>query len=133
MAAIAYKKSGVSTVDARRVDGIETELTRAFRAVDDTVEQWGRWVDVRAKANVHAKPWDIVMCDPSAAGFTVQLPDPKKCLGRWIIVKNVTTSANAITLRADGSANVDGASSASIAASLGTKCLRAFHDGWWSL
>jgi hypothetical protein len=71
-------------------------------------------------ANFGATEADIVRCDPSAGGFNVTLPLAFNRLGMPITVKNVTASANAITILPSGADTIDGAASASIAAGFGS-------------
>lgn len=74
-----------------------------------------------------AKPWEVVMCDPSAAAFEVTIPDPTDptVAGTEIVVKNNSASANTITIRALGGRLIDGATTATISAARGTKRLWA--------
>lgn len=44
-----------------------------------------------------AKPWDLVLVNPTSGAFTVKIQRPGTA---WIILKNVSTSATAVTLAA---------------------------------
>lgn len=60
-----------------------------------------------------AIPWEIVLCDPTDAGFTVTLPDPAAHPNKEIGVKNITASVNVITIQAT-SGTVEGAANTTI-------------------
>lgn len=51
---------------------------------------------------------DFVRCDPSSGGFTVNLPSAAGLSMQSIIVKNITSSSNSITVKANGSQTIDG-------------------------
>ena len=48
-------------------------------------------------------------CDVTSAGFTVTLPPAADVLGRVYVVQKVDASGNTLTLDADGSETIDGA------------------------
>lgn|SRR5512142_1938754 len=54
-------------------------------------------------------PTQLVLVDPSGAGFSVTLPPAINHLGQTVRLKNVTASANNVTLTAGGGDNIDGA------------------------
>ncbi len=133
MTTIEYRGSRAASVDARRIDTIEQEIHRVIKAISTAFFGWGQWTDVRVAGSYHAKPFDIVLCDPTAGGFTVLLPAPTTCLGAWVIIKNVTLSVNPITLRTDNGATVETAAAPSMTTALQVIRLRATYDGWWAL
>lgn len=89
-----------------------------------------RWVptDVLV-ADYTASPGELVKVDPSGGGFIVELPEAITCEGEEILVKNVTTSATAITI--SSAALVEGGLSMSASGSL--FFFRFLSDGvtWW--
>jgi hypothetical protein len=58
---------------------------------------------------------EFVRVDPTAGGFTITLPAIAPAnMGRSILVKNVSPSANVVTIAATGGNAIDGAASASL-------------------
>ena len=70
-------------------------------------------------ADYTARPHDMVLCDPTTAGFVVTLPLSKP--GDHVLVKNHSDSLNTITIRAAGGGTVDGLATAAI----------TIARGWW--
>ena len=70
---------------------------------------------------------EVVVCDPTGGGFTVNLPTAAGNDGRQIIVKNNSAGTNAITIEPDGSETIDGASNTTITTARGT--VRITSDG----
>ncbi|MGK3981264.1 hypothetical protein WMF38_57235 [Sorangium sp. So ce118] len=68
-----------------------------------------------------------VRCDPTSAGFTVNLPTAVGKTGVRIIVKNTTASTNTITLDGNASETIDG--SATFAMSTARQCVTLESDG----
>jgi len=62
----------------------------------------------------------LVNCDPTGGAFSLTLPAAFNLRGQSIVVKNVTTSANAITINPSGGDTIDGAPFGSIASSKGS-------------
>jgi hypothetical protein len=114
-----------------RVDRIEDKTLRLVKDLNDKSNRSGQWTERRAKANYSAKPWDLILADPSAGAFTILLPDPKKCVGAEVKVKNTTSSANQISVAALVGV-VDGFVVAMNTA-YAQKTFRAATDGWWSV
>lgn len=77
-----------------------------------------------------AKPGELVLCDPTSAGFTVTLEQASACLGLPICIKNYSASANTITISPSGTDTIDGLTSASIAAAYAAILLVPFEKGW---
>ncbi len=75
-----------------------------------------------------------VNCDPSGGGFTVTLPPISGGDGRQILIKNVTTSTNTITIDGDGSETIDGSTTKTITTSRGSLVLVCDETlGEWSI
>jgi hypothetical protein len=78
----------------------------------------------------------LIECDATSAAFTVTLPaiaDAKIAGGASGIVyciKKVDSSANAVTVDGSGSENVDGATTASLAAQWDSCLIMAGSDRW---
>jgi hypothetical protein len=75
---------------------------------------------------------EVVRCDPSGGGFTVTLPAiPTTATLRDIdiVIKNVTSSTNTITIAAAGSDTIDGAASVTITTARGSVSLVAIPSG----
>lgn len=79
---------------------------------DDAVEYGPFKISQLQKATCNARAWDIILCDPTQASFSVILPDPRGALvaNSWIAVKNDSSSTNSITVRA-AIGTIDGAAS----------------------
>jgi hypothetical protein len=77
-------------------------------------------------ANYTAAPGDLVRCDPSGGAFAVTLPTVAGD-DRMIVIKNVTTSTNAITITPDGSDTIDLA--ASLVMDVGLQAIILIPDG----
>jgi hypothetical protein len=81
-----------------------------------------------AQTATYAAVWgEVVMCDPTGGGFTVNLPTAVGNSGRQIIVKNDSASTNTITIEPDGSETIDGAANTTITTARGT--VRITSDG----
>lgn len=93
----------------------------------------GRFTVTAVKTGTYtAAIGELVRCDPSGAGFTVNLPASSTGnSGRQIIVKNVTGSANAITIDGNGAETIDGAATVAIAAGFGSVHLIDNGGGDW--
>lgn len=75
---------------------------------------------------------EFVRVDPSAGGFTLTLPVVAPGNSGYMIgVKNMTTSANTITIVGAGSDTVDGGASITIAASRGIRWLMSDGVSEW--
>jgi hypothetical protein len=72
----------------------------------------------------------IVRCDPSGGGFTVNLPDATNLAGEIIIIKNVTSSTNTITVDGDAAQTIDGAATATITTAFGVMRLISDAANW---
>lgn len=77
---------------------------------------------------------EIVRCDPSGAGFTVTLPLITVFnANQHLVVKNVTNSANVITIDGNGAQTVDGAANTTIAAGFGSVTLVSDGVSNWDI
>lgn len=87
-----------------------------------------RWIPHDANGATLAGIGEIVRCDSSGAGFIVTLPLITAFnANQMVIVKNVTNSANVITIDGNGAQTVDGAANTTIAAGFGSVTL--INDG----
>lgn len=75
---------------------------------------------------------ETVRCDPSGAGFTVNLPTAVGRAGRDndITIKNVTTSTNAITVDGDSGETIDGSATLSMTTARQSVTLRSDGANW---
>jgi hypothetical protein len=89
----------------------------------------------------HAKPSELVLCNPSKAAFTVSLPGINSdTLGQYVLVKNDSDSTNKITVTPSGAdEDIDNASSVYINKARGFVLLHAVTEtrwaedsSWWS-
>lgn len=74
---------------------------------------------------------ETVLCNPTGAGFTVTLP-AAVAGAKPIIIKNDSTSTNTITIDGAGAETIDGAATATIAASRGVVRLVPGAGVWYS-
>lgn len=70
---------------------------------------------------------DLVRCNPTAGGFAVNLPAATGNANKTVMVKNVTTSVNTITIAASGFETIDGV--ATISMNLGFESFVFVSDG----
>ena len=104
-----------------------TTLTRAAAGLSVTNPE-GIWSVTAVKTSAHtAAIGELVRCDPSGGAFTVTLPTAASVSGQKIVIKNVTTSTNIITLDGDGSETIDG--SLTVLMSVGYQALTLCSDG----
>lgn len=113
-------------------------VSRWFQYLIASVQERLKVTPVKTAAYT-AVPWDAVMVDPSGGGFTVTLPPAAQEVGAELLVKNVTTSVNDVTLAAAAGETVEGASTLVIASAYGAAHLwsgskrsgSASAAGWW--
>jgi hypothetical protein len=72
---------------------------------------------------------ETVPCDPTGGGFTVTLPTAVGFAGRRVVVKNVTSSTNTITI----GATIDGVASPTIAAAYGSMTVESDDANWMAV
>jgi hypothetical protein len=93
-----------------RLDLLEGRLEKLFDRLGETIFAGGFWEISRIKAAYVAKPWEMVLANPTAGAFAVVLPDPRGDNRQaQLVVKNDSVSTNAITLRCQAS-TIDAAS-----------------------
>jgi hypothetical protein len=74
--------------------------------------------------------YDVYLCDASGAAFTVTLPKAGLYSGKLYYLKKIDSSANAITIDADGSETIDGSATQSIDNQYQTITLFSDGTGW---
>lgn len=74
----------------------------------------------------------LVMGDPSSAGFTITIPTEENVRGRWLIVWNITTSTNGITVDAE-TGNINGSSTVATNASREALLLVCDGSNWFAV
>lgn len=85
-------------------------------------------------AGVNAGFGQVVLCDPTGGGFTVNLPAAEaQHAGHRIVVKNASGSTNAITVSAAAGQTVDGSASTTITSAYGKLELVCDGSDWWSV
>ena len=100
---------------AREVAQLEYNILRKINA--DNLAAFGPFTVVGKKTGAYAaKPWEIVLCDPTAGGFTVSLPNANASDAGEIRIANDSASANTITIKPSGSSTVGRAVSIALAA-----------------
>lgn len=116
---IHYRSTRGAPVTQHRLDDADAQharivgdINKAFNTVDDTFAKWGNWTVVTCTKASTAKAFDIVLADPTGAGFTLTIPDPTTCENAWIQIKNDSASVNTITVQTSAPPNtgqIDGA------------------------
>jgi len=71
-----------------------------------------------------------VVADSTAGAVTVTLPAASEMEGRTLIVKRIPTSANNVTVEADGTDTIDDGTDFVLTASYDSLTLRAVSGGW---
>lgn len=93
----------------RRIDLLEQGVAKFAEQSEKAHDEGGKWTIRRLSANGSAQAWDFVLANPTAGAFRVVIPDPTDCKLGEILIKNDSTSANAITLAPANSKSIDGA------------------------
>ena len=81
-------------------------------------------------ATYAAEPWDLVKCNPTGGAFSVTLPAASTATGNPIWIKNVSASTNTITIDADGSETIDGATTKTITTARSSVVLLSDGTEW---
>ena len=97
------------------------------KAIDEQFSQWSQDVadfsktpfvfNVVTKTAAYTvnKRQSVVLCNATSGAFTVTLPPAKSMRNRGVYIKKIDSSGNAITVDADGSEKIDGATTQSLA------------------
>lgn len=70
-----------------------------------------------------------ILCNASAAAFSVSLPAPSSVINKILNIKKIGTDSNAVTV----SGTVDGSANPSLTASMESITIQANAAGWWIL
>lgn len=73
---------------------------------------------------------DLIRCDPTSGGFTINLPTAIGNSNSSIIVKNIANSVNAIVIRGSGSETIDGSLTQTITVAYQSLTLRSTGLDW---
>lgn len=73
---------------------------------------------------------EIVRCDPSGGGFTINLPTASGSAGKSLIIKNVSSSLNSISIQADGVETIDGTNTQTANSAWASYYLVSDGAGW---
>ncbi len=118
-----------STGDLRvQLDG--TSLSRGASGMSVTAPEGRFTVTAVQTGTYNAAVGELVLCDPSGAGFTVNLPAASGNSGRHVWVKNTTSSTNTITIDGSGAETIDGATTTTITTGFGAVRLVCDGSGW---
>lgn len=73
-----------------------------------------------------------LVCDATSGAITATLPSAASAAGREYVIKKKDSSANAVTLKGNGSELIDGANTKAVTTQYAT--IRAQSDGtqWWT-
>ncbi len=111
----AQSESQSMTAPNRVYGGVDPKDDAALRR---TLRQMAKILDGQPKtyptpvkiADYGASPGELVLCDPTAAGFTVTLPPAASVTGQTVQVKNDSDSTNVITVLPSGTDTVESGS-----------------------
>lgn len=120
----------IKTADPR-LQTILDSASREFREQENKVFYLGEPTKIQVERFV-ANFGQMVLCDPTTAGFTVVLPeiDATK-IGKLVVVVNVTSSTNTITIKPEGSAYIKGNTSDTITTAYGYRLYVAVSTSEW--
>lgn len=92
----------------------------------------GRRVPVVSKTSAYtvAVADEVITVDATSGAVTITLPALSGNLGRWIIVKKIDASGNAVTLDGNASENIDGATTKVLAAQYAHTTIVAGASEW---
>lgn len=88
---------------------------------------------IAVSAAYSAKPWDIILANAAGAPFAVTLPTAAGNRNKPIRIKRTNTGANAVTIAAAGSENVDGGATLVIGTAYQAFWLISDGSNWWSI
>ena len=91
----------------------------------------GSYTMVSVVAAHNAAPWEVVLADTSAGGFTVTLPLAASCPGKPITVKKVSGDGNVLVVDAQGAELVDGSPGLNITGQYVSPTLVSDGANWW--
>jgi hypothetical protein len=76
-----------------------------------------------------------ILCDATAAGFTVTLPDATTCKGARLRIKKIDASANAVTVDGKGAQTLEGATTIVLVAQWDSAEIQSDGSNWvvWSI
>jgi hypothetical protein len=72
-----------------------------------------------------------ILADATSGAITVTLKPAAECEGKRVTVKKIDSSANAVTIDADGSETIDGATTKSLASQYNFMELISEGGAWW--
>ncbi len=136
---VGFVKASVKTIGeysappelARQIKSFESSVKQAFEDNDDS--QSGRLTPTAVvQGNYSAKLGELVLVDPTSGALAISLPGAgRDDAGRELVVKNTTTSTNAITVRPPGSVKINATTAWTMSTSL--QSTRFCWDGtaWW--
>lgn len=107
-----------------------TSLTLGASGLSVTAPDGQRTVTSVKTGTYTAVIGETVRCDPSGAGFTVNLPTAVGVAGRRIVIKNTTSSTNVITITPNGAQTIDTAAGTSINTAFGVVRLESDGANW---
>lgn len=91
----------------------------------------GSYTMVAVVANHNAAPWEIILADTTAGGFTVTLPLAATCAGKPITIKKVSGDGNVLLVDAQGAEQIDGSPSLSITGQYVSPTVVSDGTDWW--
>lgn len=120
------KAGGTLTVDLAAGGGLE------FSSGDlQIANPEGVWSITSVQTGTYgASVGEVVRCDPSGGGFTVNLPTASGIAGQQVVVKNVTSSTNTITVDGNGAETIDGSATETITTAWGSLALVSDGTNW---
>jgi hypothetical protein len=75
----------------------------------------------------------VVLCNPTSAGFVVNLPAAATLAGQALTIKNVSSSTNALTVTPNGAETIDGAATLAMTTAWGYATLLSDGSNWFRI
>lgn len=121
---LGVKPSGAQSTVKDRFTEIENLINNVIAPPAGS----GNYIFTSIKTTTYtAAVGDLVRCDPSGGGFIVNLPTAVGNLNTGLVVKNVTSSTNTITITPNGGQTIDG--DANFVISIGRQSITLASDG----
>jgi len=115
-------------------DGILRATSRSLQRLGQEAAE-ANWTITAIQTGAYtARIGELVRVDYSGGANTVTLPVIGKVNeGRHVVVKNVTSATNVITIAAAGTDTIDGAATAAISSPFGVVVMVSDGDGNWNI
>lgn len=119
----------VARYETDQFGGYVNEIQKDLRILESI--GGGAYVVTAVKTTTYtAAIGELVRCNASGAGFTVNMPTAVGNAGKGITIKKTTSTANVVTVDGNGSETIDGAATYAISANLGILTVVSDGTNW---